>query len=69
MRNTIGFLIGLALSVLACEDDEKPIDPVYEFVSFKGPSIVNVNEFNNSTNAFPLVAEIRPLNLMHRMLI
>ena len=59
MRNTIGFLICIALAVLSCEDEEKPIDPVYEFVSFKGPSIVNVNEFNNSTNAFPLVAEIR----------
>ena len=59
MKNTIGFLIGLALSVLACEDDEKPIDLVYEFVSFKGPSIVNVNEFDNSGNAFPLIAEIK----------
>lgn len=59
MRNKIGFLIGMALAVLACEDEEKPIDPVYEFVSFKGPSIVNINEFNNSTNAFPLVVEIR----------
>lgn len=43
----------------SCEDDPKPVDPVYEFVAFKGPTSVNVNEFVNSETPFPLVIELK----------
>lgn len=49
----------LACAVFACEDETKPVDPIYEFIAFKGPSTVNVNELTNSEEAVPLVVELK----------
>ena len=45
--------------VLSCEEDTKPVDPIHEFVAFKGPASINVNEFGNSETALPVTVEIR----------
>lgn len=49
----------LACVIFACEEETKPVDPIYEFIAFKGPSIINVNEFSNSEEGLPLVVELR----------
>jgi len=41
-----------------CEDDDKISDPVYEFVSFKGSSSINLNENQHSEQGYPLVAQL-----------
>src|SRR5690606_34487606 len=45
--------------MFACEDETKIVDPVYEFVAFKGSSAIDVNELANSEEAYPLVVEIK----------
>jgi len=47
-----------AAAVFACSEDDKVKDPIYEFVSFKAPENINLNEFNNSEEAYPLVAQL-----------
>ena len=48
---------GLLLS--ACDEESKPIDPIYEFVAFKGAGSLNVNEFDNREQAYPVVIELK----------
>lgn len=42
----------------SCDDETAITDPIYEFVSFTGGSSVNLNEFANSENPFPLTAKL-----------
>jgi hypothetical protein len=53
----VAFLL-IAIIILACGEEEKIKDPVYEFVSFKGPETISVNEFANSEQAYPVVAQL-----------
>ena len=46
-------------TMLSCDEESKPVDPIYEFIAFKGASTVNVNEFAHSEEAFPLVVELK----------
>ncbi len=49
----------LCAAVLSCDDDDdKVVDPIYEFVAFDGESSVSLNEFNNSEEPFPLTAKL-----------
>lgn len=59
MRNKIILALLLTSTILSCDEESKPVDPIYEFIAFKGPSTVNVNEFANSEEAFPLVVELK----------
>ncbi|HEX6226937.1 MAG TPA: hypothetical protein VFZ52_21110 [Chryseolinea sp.] len=48
-----------AAGTISCDDDENPVvDPVYEFVAFAGEPSVNLNEFDNATDPFPLTAKL-----------
>ena len=60
MRTKITFLIiVLCTGIFSCDDDENtPVDPIYEFVAFAGESSVNLNELDNSEEPFPLVAKL-----------
>lgn len=60
MRTKIIFLlIVLCTGTFSCDDDENtPVDPIYEFVAFAGESSVSLNEFDNSEEPFPLVAKL-----------
>ena len=59
MKIKILYLMTLVGAILACEDETKPVDPIYDFVAFKGSSTVNVNEFTNAEEGVPLVVELR----------
>lgn len=52
-------MIAVALIAFSCDEDSKPVDPIYEFVAFKGNPSVDLNEFNNSVDAYPLVIELK----------
>jgi hypothetical protein len=54
---SILFLILLATAI-SCKEDDKIVDPVYEFISFKDESPVNINELANSTEAYPVVIQL-----------
>ena len=60
MRTKIIFLlIVLCTGTFSCDDDENtPVDTIYEFVAFAGESSVGLNELENSGEPFPLVAKI-----------
>src|SRR6185436_15725483 len=60
MRTKIIFLsFVLCAGIFSCDDDENtPVDPIYEFVAFAGESSVNLNELDNSEEPFPLVAKL-----------
>jgi hypothetical protein len=60
MRTKIIFLsFVLCSGIFSCDDDENtPVDPIYEFVAFAGESSVNLNELDNSDEPFPLVAKL-----------
>jgi len=60
MRTKIIFLlIVLCTGTFSCDDDENtPVDTIYEFVAFAGESSVSLNEFENSEEPFPLVAKL-----------
>jgi hypothetical protein len=59
MKKKIYLMFALIAAMFACEDETKIVDPVYEFVAFKGPSSIDVNELANSEDAYPLVIEIK----------
>lgn len=59
MKKKIYLMFALIAAMFACEDETKIVDPVYEFVAFKGPSSIDVNELANSGDAYPLVIEIK----------
>jgi hypothetical protein len=59
MRNKIILALLITGTILSCDEESKPVDPIYEFIAFKGPSTVNVNEFANSEEALPLVVELK----------
>ena len=51
------FLLLLAVA-FSCKEDDAIQDPVYEFVSFKEEEPVNINEFDNSTEGYPVVIQL-----------
>ena len=51
------FISLLTVGFFSCDDDEKPVDPIYEFVSFAEES-VNLNELDNSEEAYPIVVQL-----------
>ena len=58
IRHTL-FLVFAFAGIMSCDDDETPIvDPIYEFIAFDGATSVNLNEFENSEEAFPLTLEL-----------
>jgi hypothetical protein len=59
MKTKIYLITALVLLIVACEDDTKPVDPIYEFVAFKGSPSINLNELDNSETAHPLVLELK----------
>ena len=50
----------LCAGAFSCDDDDdnKVVDPIYEFVAFDGESSVSLNEFDNSEDGFPLTATL-----------
>src|SRR5690349_3311709 len=52
----------LCAGILSCDNEDSVQDPIYEFVSFAGNSTVNLNEFNNSEEAYPLTAQLLAFN-------
>lgn len=58
MKKIISTIL-LALVILSCEEETKPVDAIYEFIAFKGPASLNVNELNNSETPVPVVVEIK----------
>jgi hypothetical protein len=59
MKTKIIFLaIVFCAGVFSCDDEETVTDPIYEFVAFDGESAVNLNEFDNSGEPFPLTAKL-----------
>ena len=59
MRKVFIVIAILGLCIFSCEEETKPVDPIYEFVAFKGPSVVHLNELANSAEAYPLVLELK----------
>lgn len=58
MNSRIIFFFTLIVGLFSCEDDHKVVDPIYEFVSFKGENSINLNENANSLKAYPLVVQL-----------
>lgn len=58
MKTRIILLSMLATAVLSCEEDSKVVDPVYEFIAFKGTPSVNVNEHDNVNVPVPVVVQL-----------
>ncbi len=48
----------LLFTALACEEDEKIVDSVKEYVSFTGSSSVTVSEVDDARIGYPLVAQL-----------
>jgi hypothetical protein len=48
----------LAIGILSCDDEKNIEDPIFEFVSFKDESPVNINELEYSTKAYPVVIQL-----------
>ncbi|HET9486006.1 MAG TPA: hypothetical protein VFO54_01155 [Chryseosolibacter sp.] len=59
MKKIILSTILLALVIASCEEETKPVDPIHEFIAFKGPASLNVNELTNSETAVPVEVEIK----------
>ncbi|MEX2231260.1 MAG: hypothetical protein WD824_03825 [Cyclobacteriaceae bacterium] len=59
MRNKIFSIIILGMIIVACEEETKVEDPIYEFAAFKGTSAINLNEAVNSVKPYPLVIELK----------
>jgi hypothetical protein len=52
------FVILLCAVAFACGEDQKIIDPVFEFVSIKGNESANLNENTNSEAGYPIVIQL-----------
>lgn len=48
----------LLVMSIACSEDDKIEDPIFEFISFKEAESVNVNELTNSTEGYPVVLQL-----------
>lgn len=59
MKTRIFLITALVLLITACEEDSKPVDPIYEFIAFKGSPNINLNELNNSETGHELVLELK----------
>lgn len=59
MKKIILSTLVLAFAIFSCEDETKPVDPIHEFIAFKGPASVDVNELNNSETGVPVMVEIK----------
>ncbi|MBN8578964.1 MAG: hypothetical protein J0L66_18635 [Cytophagales bacterium] len=51
-------LLSISIIFIACENDEKIIDPVYEFAAIKGNQTANLNEFSNSEVGYPVLVQL-----------
>lgn len=58
MKKIFALLSILSVGLWSCSEDEKIIDPVFEFVSIKGNESINLNEATNSEVAYPIVAQL-----------
>jgi hypothetical protein len=58
MKTKILSILLFAAVIISCDDENSVTDPIYEFVAFGGNSSVNLNEFQNSEEAYPLVAKL-----------
>src|ERR1051325_4518616 len=54
---SIIFLVLIAMAI-SCKEDDVIQDPIYEFISFKEDGPVNLNEFDNSTQGYPVVLQL-----------
>jgi hypothetical protein len=52
------FVILFCAVAIACDEDEKITDPVFEFVSIKGSEEANLNESSNSEDGYPIVVQL-----------
>ena len=59
MKKILYLMMASGLLLSACDEESKPIDPIYEFVAFKGAGSINVNEFDNHEQAYPVVIELK----------
>jgi hypothetical protein len=57
MKKIFAFAI-LLTAALACQEDEKITDTVFEFVSFKGNETVTLNEAGSSEDGYPVVVQL-----------
>ncbi|HYC87508.1 MAG TPA: hypothetical protein VEB86_19880 [Chryseosolibacter sp.] len=48
----------LLAGLMACGEDEKLADPIYEFISFRGNPAVDLNERDHSTEGFPFTLQL-----------
>ena len=59
MKTKIILLITLfSAGIFSCKDDEKVVDPIYEFVSFAGDETVNLGEAIHTEEGYPLVVQL-----------
>lgn len=58
MKKIFALISILFFVVFSCKEDETIVDPIFEFVSFKGNPTVNLNELTNSEEGFPLVVQL-----------
>lgn len=58
MKTKIILFILLAVGIFSCDEENKVVDPIHEFVSFKGASSINLNEQVNSEEAYPVVVQL-----------
>jgi hypothetical protein len=58
MKKIIALISILTFVLFSCKEDEIIVDPVFEFVSFKGNPSINLNEFTNSEEGYPLVVQL-----------
>jgi hypothetical protein len=49
----------LATILFSCDDDDNHVvDPIHEFVAFRGTPVISVNENENSAVAYPVVVQL-----------
>jgi hypothetical protein len=51
-------VILLCAVAFACDEDQKIVDPVFEFVSIRGNETANLNESSNSEEGYPIVVQL-----------
>jgi len=57
MKNLFAIVL-LLIATVACKEDEKIIDPVFEFVSIKGNETAVLNENTHSVKGYPIMVQL-----------
>ncbi len=62
MKKILALIAALSFAVFSCKEDEKIVDPIFEFVSFRGNDFVTLNEKVFSEDGYPLLIQLWAFN-------